>query len=1081
MDAQALQKLHDLLLQSTSNDTALVKAATAQLNQEFYKQPQCIAGLAQIIGSSPEQAVRQLAAVELRKRVSQNSGNLWTLLDQSSRQEIKTQLPNLILNESNKLVRHSAARVIAAIASIEVSNGTWNELLPFLQQTCQSPDVNHRDVGSFILFAVLESIVEGFQLNALYTLFGQLVNDPESIEVRITTVRSLGVIAQYIEGDDKTALNAYRSLLPSIFNVIGETVATGNESGARHLFDVLETLLILEIPILGKNIPELVEFLLRCGGDTSYEPDLRVLALNALNWTVQYKKSKVQSLDLAGQILQGLMPITTEAEPEDIDDDAPSRSALRIIDGLATNLPPDQVFMPLRNLILEFFRSPEPSHRRGAMLALGVSVEGCSEFMTPLMDQIWPFIEAGLQDGDATVRKATCIAVSCLCEWLEEPCVAKHQILMPSIMALINDPVTQKSACTALDALLEILHEHIDQYLQLIMEQLAGLLQTAPLSVKAVVTGAIGSAAHASKERFIPYFQPTIGVLASFLTLEGDGEETELRGITMDAIGTFAEAVGKENFSPYFPDMMAQAFNGLEMGRARLRECSFLFFGVMAQVFGEDFAPYLNRVVPALIESCKQLEQGEEQSAELIASAAQAFSSGASPAEPINVTELDANGNPSIELEDVDLEKMLDVNSAVAVEKEIAADTIGTLFAATKAHFLPYVETCTLELIELLNHYYEGIRKSATDSLLQSVRTFYEIGEPTKWVAGRNVTVPLEKQVQDLINHVLPPLLDMYETEDNKSVVSALCMGLSETINTVGPALLESKLEVICELAIQILEQKALCQQDPDQDDDDVAPEYQAEYDSVLVSSAGDLVAAVANALGADFEPAFKKFYPLIAKYYKKNRSLSDRSSAIGCLAEIISGLKGAITPHTLPLAELFHKALKDDEAEVLSNAAFATGLLVENSDIDLSGQYMPILSALQPLFNVDDSSPSPRLNAKDNAAGAVARMIVRNVNALPLDQVLPIFINALPLKTDYLENRPVFRAIFHLFRVNGAALYPYTDRLLQVFAIALDPSAPDQVGDEIRAELIHLISAINVEEPAKIQAAGLGVFLPGA
>ena len=123
----------------------------------------------------------------------------------------------------------------------------------------------------------------------------------------------------------------------------------------------------------------------------------------------------------------------------------------------------------------------------------------------------------------------------------------------------------------------------------------------------------------------------------------------------------------------------------------------------------------------------------------MIASAAQAFSSGASPTEPINVTDVDVNGNPVVELEDVDLEKMLDVNSAVAVEKEIAADTIGTLFAATKTHFLPYVEQCTLELVELLNHYYEGIRKSATDSLLQLVRTFYEIGEPTKWVAGRNV------------------------------------------------------------------------------------------------------------------------------------------------------------------------------------------------------------------------------------------------------------------------------------------------------------------------------------------------------
>lgn len=64
------------------------------------------------------------------------------------------------------------------------------------------------------------------------------------------------------------------------------------------------------------------------------------------------------------------------------------------------------------------------------MLALGVSVEGCSEFMTPLMGQVWPVIEAGLQDPDASVRKATCVAVSCLCEWLEEACVEKHSMLV---------------------------------------------------------------------------------------------------------------------------------------------------------------------------------------------------------------------------------------------------------------------------------------------------------------------------------------------------------------------------------------------------------------------------------------------------------------------------------------------------------------------------------------------------------------------------------------------------------------------------------------------------------------------------
>lgn len=123
-----------------------------------------------------------------------------------------------------------------------------------------------------------------------------------------------------------------------------------------------------------------------------------------------------------------------------------------------------------------------------------------------------------------------------------------------------------------------------------------------------------------------------------------------------------------------------------------------------------------------------------------IAEAAQAFSSGSSPTEPINVnSEVDINGNPSIELEDIDLDKMMDVNSALAVEKEIAADTIGTLFAATKAHYLPFVESSTLELVELLQHYYEGIRKSATESLLEVLKTFYELSDHEDWVPGPTV------------------------------------------------------------------------------------------------------------------------------------------------------------------------------------------------------------------------------------------------------------------------------------------------------------------------------------------------------
>jgi hypothetical protein len=112
-----------------------------------------------------------------------------------------------------------------------------------------------------------------------------------------------------------------------------------------------------------------------------------------------------------------------------------------------------------------------------------------------------------------------------------------------------------------------------------------------------------------------------------------------------------------------------------------------------------------------------------------------AFSSGSSPANAISVEDGAVDG----EEVEIDLEKALEVNSAVAVEKEIAADTLGTLFAATREHFLPFVEQTALELISLLSHYYEGIRKSATDSLLKIIRTFYDLSGQPDWQPGANV------------------------------------------------------------------------------------------------------------------------------------------------------------------------------------------------------------------------------------------------------------------------------------------------------------------------------------------------------
>jgi hypothetical protein len=67
----------------------------------------------------------------------------------------------------------------------------WPQLLPFLLETATSSQAVHREVGIYILYTVLETIVEGFQehLQNLFKLFESLLCDPESAEVRVTTVR----------------------------------------------------------------------------------------------------------------------------------------------------------------------------------------------------------------------------------------------------------------------------------------------------------------------------------------------------------------------------------------------------------------------------------------------------------------------------------------------------------------------------------------------------------------------------------------------------------------------------------------------------------------------------------------------------------------------------------------------------------------------------------------------------------------------------------------------------------------------------------------------------------------------------
>lgn len=138
--------LYGLLGQVTSPDTQAIAQATATLTKLFWQQPTCIPALLQILLSPANQveqpsgsavdanatAIRQLAAVELRKRILMDGSNivvgsanskLWTALPKAVQDQFKADILAYIPSERSYVICIVKRHPINSCA-IEHSSGT---------------------------------------------------------------------------------------------------------------------------------------------------------------------------------------------------------------------------------------------------------------------------------------------------------------------------------------------------------------------------------------------------------------------------------------------------------------------------------------------------------------------------------------------------------------------------------------------------------------------------------------------------------------------------------------------------------------------------------------------------------------------------------------------------------------------------------------------------------------------------------------------------------------------------------------------------------------------------------------------
>lgn len=1081
------QKLVQLLKGSQVPNTEQVKAITADLQKNYYTHPEALLLLIEIAVTDENGGVRQLASVQGSRLVVKH----WEKIPQDKRSLARNHLVEGALKEPTPTIRHSLARLVATIVSADMDLGEGDDFLKQLVQLNTSDNVVAREVGSYILYAILEDDPTHFSdhTHQLLQLFQNRIEDPESKEVRINIVRAVGAILMIVEPDeDPQALKMMQSFIPSMVNILKATVEAEDEENYKAVFEVFHSFIAYDSALLGNHLRDLLEFMMGMAANTDVEEDARSQALAFLIQCVRYRRMKIQAMkDMASQLMVKAMHIVTELDADDDEDISPARTAISLIDQLASELPPRQAAVPLLEQFPSFASSQNPKFRMAGMLALGNAAEGAPDFISTQLKQLLPTIIGLLLDSDNEVRHASLVGLIHLAEEMADEMSSHHEQIIDAVLknleAASQGGSDKKSvsiircACGALDTFGDGIDTKImAQYGPNLLGPMVRLLEHSDYGVKAAAASAIGAIASSMEEGFKPYFKDVMKTLGNFVTIKDSDEAMELRSATCDTLGRIALAVGGEEFQPYVMDLMTASEEALGLDNPRLKETSFLLWSNLSKVYKDQFAHFLPGTFKGLFTSLEL----EEEEIDLPGVDLSQLGDGAvvvggkrvKVKAPSSQDDLTIATNGEDEWDDVeDLDDLDDLGAvtAVAMEQEIALDVLGDLISnsCNQQNLESYVEKTIETVVPFAEHTYEGCRKTAISTLWRTYTRVFQIweeGAGVKWQPGMPAKVEPPASINSIGQALQKATMSIWSEDSERSVVTDINSNVAATLKACGPAVLGNKdgmLQEIVTVVGLILTRSHPCQQDlGDEQEEQDAEGGSSEYDWLVIDTALDVVVGLGAALGSDFAELWKILEKPVLKLASSSEDLH-RSTAVGGVAEIIKYTGNAITPFTDSLGQALVRRLGDNDALAKSNAAYALGLLILHSGETgkTFPMFGPLWEKLEPLLSVNESRMT------DNVAGCICRMMTKNPDNGFVAEALPAVIGVLPLTEDYEENAPIYECIVKLYKESNSTVQQATPQLLPIFEKVLSPPE-EQLESETRQMLQQTIQMLYKAQP---------------
>jgi len=920
--------------------------------------------LTQILRECEDEQLRAFSAVLLRKSTTE----LWreAAVDAATRQLVKENLLASVHEEPVPHIRNKVSHTVSSLGrSVTISEDAeeWPELFPFVLSCCQSEDAPHRESGVKILGELtmwMQAAVMA-ELATVTAIFGATLSDEASGEVRLCALTAACKLLPKLEDSSVCA-----ELLGPMVQVLATALSEGDETRARSACQELIELVDLDVKFLRPEMHNICELMLQVAQADSLDDDVRQLSVEFLVSTAEKVPGMFRKLGLAEQVLPVAMSFMlslddddewAEHDGEEEDSDADNyHVGEECMDRLGLAIGGRTVLPVLTGMLPELLGGEDWRARHAAVMALCQVAEGCAKEMKESLADVMGIILERCSDPHPRVRWAVCNALGMLSSDFSPALQNEYNDeVLGAISACMDDDCArvQSHAAAALvnfcpDGKKEAMAPHCGE----LLTKLYGLLSHSRKIVLDQALPAVGSMASVLQEdfgEFYAHFMPALKTITAEATSEEYGA---VRAKAIECISLVGAAVGREGFKDDAHEVMAMLMMtqgaGLESDDPQL----LLTLDAYSRICGclkQDFAPYLDHIMPGLLRSAAMRP---------------------------DVTAVDAEeeleGMETFQLGDI----KFGIRTSMLEEKLKACNTLARFVEFLGAGFYPYIGQTAEIMIPLLKFMYdEDVRIAAASAMPELVRC-------AKLYAAANAGEDPAAATQ-LADVILSNLVEVIPAEPDMDVQIALLEALQEVVET-GVASGEKAAEFLP--LVQALwgevEERAAGRAVPQSEDCD-----EEEWEALQAKGAVDdeMQETIAMCLAAFFKPYGAEFFGVMSSsglleiYTGWLGSEDDtlRKVAMWVWADAVQYCSEAATPHSEHfLPALLAYSDSEQPTPVRQSAAYALGVCAEHLGKEA---FAPVcgeaLERLMAIVGAEASRHEDNEAATDNAVSALGKM----------------------------------------------------------------------------------------------------------